>query len=115
MRCREHQRDQARLVRREHGRALRADRVEHRERVVRPLFERSWHGGRARIRQTHPAPVEANHAGERRKPAQASGEMRFLGHHVDRNETLGHDHEIDRAVAFDLVCDVRITASRVPR
>ena len=93
--------------------ALRAHRVEDRQRVADPLLERRRDRRIDRVRQPDAPQVHADQPAERRQAAVEPRESRFLVDRVDRDRARRQVEEVGTAVAEHLVCDVRIAASRV--
>ncbi len=113
VRGREQGRHRAALELRVHGRALRAGGVQHRDHVVHLLLERRRLGDR--IGQPRSATVEHDQPRERREAVEVPRHPRLIPVVLDLRDPGGHVHDVDRAVADDLVGDVEIAAARVSR
>ena len=93
--------------------ALRAHRVEDRQRVADPLLERRRDRRVDRVRQPHAPQVHADQPAERRQAPVEPREFRLFVDRVDRDRARGQIEKVGTAFAEHLVRDVRITASRV--
>jgi hypothetical protein len=84
----------------------RTDGVEHREQIGHPVLDRRRVVEVDRVGPTASALVEGDEPGERRQSPQEAGRPRLLPEQR-RHARAETQHEIDRAVAHDLVGNVR--------
>src|SRR2546422_9128229 len=97
----------------EDGGFARPDCVHDRPHIVHPHLERR-HVGDA-VRQASAALVEEDQPGERRQPLEEANDRRLLPEHFDVGHPPGHEYQIPRPLAHDLVGDVDLAALRIPR
>src|SRR5207248_8493140 len=87
---------------------LETDSRENCAEIVHALLERRV--ADVTVRKTRAALVEQDHPGEPREPTHPVAVKRILPREVDVRDPAGHDDEIERAIAYDLVGDVDVTA-----
>ena len=88
-----------------------AHRVHHRADVVHPLLERRQL--RHAVREAGAALVEQDQPRERGEPEEEARERGLLPEVLEVRDPAHHEHEVERAVAHDLVGDVDVAAARV--
>jgi len=92
----------------QHGRALAADRRQHRLEIVHLLLQRGR--ARDRVREPGPAPVELDQPRERGQFPETPRRSGLLPHHLQMGGGAVDRDQIDRALAGDLVGDARLCA-----
>ena len=90
-----------------HRGALGAGRVEHRQHLARLLFERRQLSQVERIREARPSHVEADQAAERCQAIEHPSEGRQLPSQLNVGRAKRQEHEVQRAVANNLIGDIR--------
>jgi hypothetical protein len=91
----------------------RARCVHHRPDVIHPLHQARWPSDR--IRQPSPPLVEKDHPGEGREPPQKPGQVRLLPGKFDMGDKARHEHQINRAIAKNLIGDAHLAALGISR
>ena len=108
MRARGQEGDRSAPVAADHGRLLRVDGVEHGDEIVGGLLEERCAGGPSRIGEAGAAPIEEDHATERRQSLDEARQRPEVPHGLDVAEPPGNEHDVDRPVANDLVGHVLV-------
>ena len=115
MRCREgHRKDPTADVRDER-RPLGPDRVQHSRDVGHELLERRQRRGRDRVREARPTLVEHDQPAECRQALPESGQRRHVPLGIEIAEPLVEEQDVGRPAANDLIREVQVAESRVPR
>ena len=94
---------------------LGTDGVEDGKDVVHPLLERRRGRRAVPIRKPAATAVEEDQAGELRESPEERRERRLLPEHLDVGSQPVGPHQVDRSVPHDLVGDVHLARSGVPR
>jgi hypothetical protein len=100
--------DRTASVATDHRGPLGADRVEHGDEIVGGLLEERFPGRPSRIGETGAAPIEDEHAAERRQSLDEARQRPEIPHGLDVAEPSGKEHDVDRAVTDDLIGHVLV-------